>query len=338
MGDSAKILTENYSTANINNISALLVERQIRLLGDGGHFGNVTTLGLVTSSNIQELHKFVRENIEQMDIACFAHRPLQVFANGQVPVAIMTGQKTTPRDGGIIRTSKLLHLTNQTRKEVFEGITLLPVEGLELRERIGGSFQSYEILPKVGEQDVMGLLELLKSHSNLTIGETESDTETDYPIYRRRGGGYWINAVPENIHVNLSSTVELYFDTELEQQTVFLIVNSSLFYVYWIAYGDFRNLNTGQIRRFPIPPVEELRKYEDAIMDIANRVWTRMKEVHAGGIRDQFDWPVVKPLIDEADELLSEIYETTEDQLDYVQNYNSEHGRKSTDTTELVRY
>ncbi|MFC7227791.1 N-6 DNA methylase [Salinirubellus salinus] len=338
MRDSEKTLASHYTTGDINDVSAPFVERQIRLLGDGGHFGNITTLGLVYSSNLQDLHDFVRENIEQMDIACFAHRPQQVFPNAIVRVAIMTGQKTTPENGGTIQTSKFLQFDVENRKEVFEGITYLPVEGLELRERIGGSDRSYEVLPKVGDEEVKGMLESLESHSDLIIGETESDTETDYPVYRRRGGGYWLNAVPENIHGDVTTIEELYFDTELEQQTVFLIVNSSLFYVYWIAYADFRHLNTGHIRRFPIPPVEELREYEDEILDVADRVWTRMEDVHAGGTRDQFDMPAVKPLIDEADELLSQIYDTTEDQLEYVQNYNSQYGRRSTGSTELSEY
>jgi hypothetical protein len=53
------------------------------------------------------------------------------------------------------------------------------------------------------------------------------------------GGGYWLNAVPESIHGEDATTIdELYFDDELTQKTVFLIVNWSTSYVYWVIYGS----------------------------------------------------------------------------------------------------
>jgi len=149
-GEAEKILTDDFTTSSVNDISALFVERQLRLLGDRGTFGNITTLRLVYQSSLQDLHDFIRDRFSQMDIACFAHRPQQVFPNAIVRVAILTGQQTNPDDSGSIRTSKFLQFNKENRKEVFDSIEFRSVEGLELREQIGGDDRSYEVLPKVG--------------------------------------------------------------------------------------------------------------------------------------------------------------------------------------------
>jgi type I restriction-modification system DNA methylase subunit len=340
MGNSEKMLTDAFTTAGINDVSAMFVERQLRLLDEDGMFGNVTTLRLVYQSSLQDLHDFICDRFTQMDIACFAHRPQQVFPNAIVRVAIITGQQTHPNESGTIRTSKLLQFNEENRKEIFDDIEFRAVDGLELRERIGGDDRNYEVLPKIGAGEVESLLATLRdsTEATRTIGDAAADDETDYPVYRRRGGGYWLNAVPENIHGDATTIENICFDTELERQAVFLIVNSSLFYVYWVAYADFRHLNTGHITRFPLPDLDTLREYEDELLDQADELWEALQRVHAGGSRDQFDMPVVKPVVDDADDLLGELYGFDYDIIEYVKQYNSEYGRQRSESGSLADY
>jgi len=86
-----------------------------------------------------------------------------------------------------------------------------------------------------------------------------------------------------NIHGDVTTIEDICFETELEQQTVFLLVNSSLFYVYWIAYADFRHLNTGHITRFPLPELDTLEDYEDELIEAGEDLWESLQQVHAGG-------------------------------------------------------
>jgi hypothetical protein len=309
----------------------------LQLLEDGGYFGNVTTLRLVYQSNLSELHDLLREKLKTVDMACFAHRPQQVFPNAIVRIAILTGGRTESDESGEIRTSKFLQFDSDNRSDVFENIDYSPVEGLELRERIGGSDRSYEVLPKVGPEINRSILEKLRSASSgRIISDAESDGETDYPVFRRRGGGYWLNAVPVNIHGDVTTIEPIYFESELEQDTAFLLVNSSLFYLYWMTYADFRHLNTGHITRFPIPKRSVLEEYRDEITELSDALWSKMQSVHAGGNRDQFDMPQVKPKIDDVDNLLGELYELSGEEVSYLQQYNTEYGRRGPKNQKLT--
>lgn len=329
LNESGQLLVGEYATSSIRDVSAYFVERQIRLLDDDGAFGNITTLRLVYQSSLQPLHDFIRSRFPLTRISCFAHRPQQVFPNAIVRVAILTAQRSSAQNNGTgeIHTSKFLQFDTDNRQDVFDDISYRPVEGLELRERIGGDDRSYEVLPKIGTEELDSILTKLQDRSDRIIDDAAVDDETDYPVYRRRGGGYWLNAVPENIHGSATTIEPIYFENELERQMAFLTINSSLFYVYWMAYADFRHLNTGHITRFPLPDHDTLTEYEDRIIGLANDMWETMQEVHSGGNRDQFNMPAVKPIIDLADELLADIYDLSDHEVEYVQNYNNEYGR-----------
>jgi hypothetical protein len=286
------------------------------------------------------LRDLLRGHFGQLDVACFAHRPQQVFPNAIVRVAIMTGQRTDMDGVGTIRTSQFLQFNKENRQEVFNNISFKSVEGYELRDRIGGSADTdYEVIPKIGTDINISFLDSLKDKSDKIIDDVETEEETSNVVYRRRGGGYWLNAVPQNIHGEDATTIdELYFDDELTQNMVFLIVNSSTFYVYWVIYGFFYVLNTGHITRFPIPEEETLEENASEINQLANELWSGMQEVHSGGSRDQFNMPALKPIIDRVDDLFGDLYEFDEDVVEYLKDYNSEYGRKGSDSEELDSY
>lgn len=48
-----------------------------------------------------------------------------------------------------------------------------------------------------------------------------------------------------------SSIKKMFYPSKLERDTAFLIVNSNLFYLYWLAYSNFRNFDKGN-KKIPI--------------------------------------------------------------------------------------
>lgn len=124
-----------------------------------------------------------------------------------------------------------------------------------------------------------------------------------------------------------SEVQPMYFDTEVERDGAFLIMNSSLFYCYWITYGDFHHLNWSHIEPFPFPTLEDLRTYSDQIHKYTEELWRGMEECFdpESGLTGEFHMQPLKPLIDEIDDLLADIYGLSEEELNYVKNYLADH-------------
>lgn len=338
LSESEKVLTEWYATSEINEISAQFIERQLQTLAEGGYYGNITSLRFVYQNDAYPVHDYMREAMEDIQIACFSHRPQPIFANATVRSAIVSGRKNTEGQSGI-RTSELIMLDEETREQKLSNIQQESVEGLLLRDTLGAEERDgYEILPKVGPH--RHLLEKLKSKSDRVLGELR-DKSYNYPNFRKRGGGYWLGYGPENEWGDLTSIDPLYYETELQRDAAFLLVNSSLFYVYWLTYSNFRNFDFGHIDKFPFPfeDTEELEEYEEEITEYKEKLWQAHLDSPGKKSDERFEMSGVKPIIDEIEEnLISEWFDLSEEQVDYLTKYHAEHSRHGPENNEITEY
>ena len=260
-----KLLTDWYETSEINEVSAQFIERQLQLLADDGYYGNIISLRFVYQNDAYPIHDYMRDALENIQIACFAHRPEPIFENAVVRTAIVSGKKNEDVRSDI-KTSKLIMLDSETREQKLSDIEYTSVDGLLLREKIGAKERDgYEILPKVGGHK--DLLTKMKDKSERTLNDIRNETSTKYPNYRKRGGGYWLGYAPENEWGDLTSIEPLYYESELHRDAAFILVNSNLYYVFYLTYSNFRNFDFGHIDKFPFPfeTNEELQEYSDEI-------------------------------------------------------------------------
>jgi type I restriction-modification system DNA methylase subunit len=329
MGQSEKVLTDTYETGAINDTAAQFVERQLQLLDEGGYFGNITTLRLVYQSDIHSVHNVMRESIETSRIACFASRPQSVFENAEVRAAIITGEKNNPEDGGEILTSEFIRFDGNSRDRVFSSeIPFASVEGLELGDRIGNPQDKYSIIPKVGPEEIEESLEALKEVSGTVFDDEMLDDETENVVWRKRHPRYWINPYLENVYPDGEKPQDfepMYFDSKLKARAVFDVMQSSLFYLYWTAYGNERDLNWGQIEVFPMPDDEKMEEHEEQITELSDRLWTGMKRMYEEeGVIHAVEF---KPIVDEIDELVGELYDLDDEEVEFLKGYHAEYGR-----------
>ncbi len=336
LDDTAKVLVNGYETGSVRDVSAQFVERQLQLLDEDGYFGNITTLRLVVQSSLSNFHDLLREKMQYVDIASFGYRPSYVFDNAEIQVAIFTGQKGT-EDRGTISTSEFVWLQQKQRTKQLSEISYADVDGYVLSDKIGGrSDTNYQILPKIGTEEIQSILDVLESHSETDSlfgdvydreREVDVDDEELNRVWRREGLLYWVNPMLEKLY-DAREVKPMYFDSELEQKTAFMVMNSSLFYLYWVVYGNQRHLNWGQIKAFPFPDREVIEENEERIIEDADELWEGMK-VRFNEDTRHFHTANMKPLIDDFErDVMSELYGLSDEQVELLTSFYSEHGRE----------
>jgi hypothetical protein len=67
-----------------------------------------------------------------------------------------------------------------------------------------------------------------------------------------------------------------YVNSELDRHTAFLLLQSSLFYHYWMTYENQRDLNWRLIEAFPYPGENDLEECRDEIEELSNDLWSEM--------------------------------------------------------------
>lgn len=330
-----KALVSTYSTESINDISAQFVERQLQLLDDQAYFGNVTTLRLVYQSTLHDLHDLIRAQLETTRIACFAKRPSHIFDNAQVRVAIITGKISDT--GGDILTSDFIRFDSDDRDQRLSDVSYRNTSGYILGDKIGQPDDSYAILPKIGKDVIETILGHLKDASDLVFEDViDRDNATEWDVWRMRHPDNWINPMLEEMY-DAQDLEPMYFDTELERDSAFLIMSSSLFYSYWMVYGNQRDLNWGQLEAFPFLPTEDLEPHAEEIHDLADSLWSGMVDQFTTDPNPHYEsMSDLKPLINQADELFGELYGLDDEQIEFLKTYHGEYGRSGPENEQLV--
>jgi len=108
-------------------------------------------------------------------------------------------------------------------------------------------------------------------------------------------------------------------------QGILATVNSNLIVWFYNLFSDMRHISKGMINLFPIP----LSLDNTQLNEIANRLMisfeenVKVRSSNSKEIREKYYQPrISKPIIDEIDNTLAEHYYFTEEELDFIINYD----------------
>ena len=119
------------------------------------------------------------------------------------------------------------------------------------------------------------------------------------------------------------------FDNEKQIKTGSCILNSSLFFVWWITNSDCYHLNKSEIENFRYQYDKDIEKEicsiaDDLAHDMKKKSVRRVYNYKTTGRveYDEFYMKLSKPIIDEIDKVLARHYSFTEEELDFIINYD----------------
>jgi len=163
---------------------------------------------------------------------------------------------------------------------------------------------------------------------------------SQHTVYFHNSPQYWIRAmtfVPyfwnERDGEHVSTQVKsLFLPTELDTSVVAAALNSSLFYWWFLTLSDCRHLNLREIEWFPLELERMSVNIKKDLVELSDKLMTDLK-LHAKRkeayyqttgqvIYDEFYPKYSKPIIDEIDRVLAKHYGFTEEELDFIINYD----------------
>lgn len=129
-----------------------------------------------------------------------------------------------------------------------------------------------------------------------------------------------------------SELKDITVDSEIDKNTLASVLNSSLFFWFFIAFSDCRNVNSREILKLPCDlsrmdneikkPLTKLAK--KLMTDLENNsVFLQRNDRRAGALEIQSFQPrASKAIIDEIDTVLAGHYGFTNEELDFIINYD----------------
>ena len=316
-----------YHTESCGNLYAFVIERSLDVLRDNGWVGMIVQLPIVCTDRMKPLQHECLRLSNPIYFANFDDRPARLFDGLEhIRASIVLAQKAKDRGKRVFSTT-YNRWYSEVRPVLFDLICFVDVADY-LRDGA---------IPKMGDTRARSVMQRIQSFSPLDRHLTRTGQHT---IHFHNSPQYWARAtdfVPyfwnERDGEKISTQVKpLHFTNKLDALATVELLNSSLFYWWYIILSDCRHLNLREIRNFPIGLEHMSRSIKKTLAELSDELMTdlkrnaRRKEAYykttGRVIYDEFFPKHSKPIIDKIDRVLAQHYGFTDEELDFIINYD----------------
>ncbi len=315
---SYQIKEDLFKTFPCKNLYAFVCERSLQLMHRNASLGLIVQLTALSSEKMPPLQDLLL-NRGLLVAPSFPRRPESIFNGVEMPVTILLSRPQIP----VLFTSRVSRFYTEERPHALNVLTLAEHSNRLHGHRIGkiGSALEVKILGKLNTA-VLQLDSLTTLSSDHVLYYQEAcrywvKACTGFPFFRRNGE----RMVPPHGRT-------MYFKSREACGFASCLVNSTLFYWFYSGFSDCEHINDALIRSFKISDswckedwVALETRLAGALKKSAQRKIISTKQGHKIEY-DELDASKSKDIIDEIDRVLAAHYGFTDEELDFIINYD----------------
>ncbi len=337
-------ILQGYRTESCGNLYGFCFERVYGLCASRSSISFIVQLPLMSSSRMNVVRDLLRENSELLIVVPFGDRPDKLFDG--LEHARSTVVISRPDRLGSL---KRVYTANYQRWYTVERGHLF--EKLELTQ-LPVAHYARGIFPKYKCSTEVLLFEKLYSCSDGPFSATTTSSATSTYIFYQEATEYWIKATVGLPHYTNNGIAGppphgryLYFETEDGTYAMCALMYSSLFFMYFVAQSDCFHLSDNLVLTFPI----KTRLIADKQLNtLGRKLMHSLKNEAVGKTIATKDESVItysefyawksKPVIDEIDRVLAKYYDFTDQELDFIINYEIKYRMGQSNSVEVGKY
>ncbi len=317
---------DKLQTSECGNLYGCCIERALEISSNKGKFSFIVPVAISCSKRMSDVITLLKEKSEVVYFSNYDDRPGKLFEMIEhLRACIIISSKNTERNPFIYST-KYNRWYTENRNNLFTNLCY---------DNVTEFVDSYTI-PKLSYLIESDINRSIRNQLD-AIGLRQSRSTNNYVYYRAAGGGYflliknqksitYINGILED--VKAEKKIGLF--PEIDSSIIGALLSSSLFYWNYIAYTDCRNLQKSFIDAFKFPStlitdkklISEGRKL---FKDYEKKKYTKSTHYKSTGndvVYDEYYPKKSKSIIDEIDKVLAKHYGFTEEELDFIINYD----------------
>jgi tRNA1(Val) A37 N6-methylase TrmN6 len=318
----------DYETLTCANLYACCSERSFKIMNDQGRFGMIIPNSSISADKLTPLQKFFTKE-KTTWISNYAWRPAKLFEGANMLLAIILSVKGQEQ---VIRTSIYYKWYNDYRNSLFETISY---------QRATDIIQKGSI-PKISSDHLFTIIKKLKGKSgNKRVLDYFRKQATAHRFFYFRAVLYWVKILDtepifreDGVQTTTGEMKPVYVDNEELKYTMMSLLSSSLFFVHYITWSSCQVINS---RDFELPfDFDSLNNKlkakltnlgKDLQRDLQKNSNVQVRNYSARGRsytmeKQYFYIKKSKPIIDEIDTALAEHYGFTDEELDFIINYD----------------
>ena len=317
----------NYTTETCGNLYAYFVERSTEILVRRGRFGMIIQLPIVCTDRMKPLQRMCISASNSIWFANFDDRPGRLFDGLQhIRATIVVSQKN-PNESTVIKATTYNRWYTEARSALFDRLEFCDISD----SLVPGA------IPKIGHEIVK---QIKRRIAPFPPAGNEFRSIGSHLVYFHNAPHYWVRAMDyapyfwnERDGEQLSTHIKILNLTgRLDAAALTAALNSSLFYWWFIAHSDCRDLNMREIERFPLGLGEMNTTLKEQLATLKNELMAdykrnaRRKRCYyrtTGEVAyDEFFPGKSKSIMDKIDRVLARHFGFTEEELDFIINYD----------------
>lgn len=208
-------------------------------------FISITPQSFTNAKKFTSLRKLLLNNFKSLTIFCFDNVPANIFKG------IKFGSKNS-NQANSIRASIMIAIEGPGKRKISSLIRWKSNERellfIQASQHLSEAKLTDEFFPKVGK-DYEELFDFSSSMDRL--GSISSIGKTRYALYIPSAPRYFIPALKKS--VKRASQKTIYFDSALERDRAYMLINSSFMYWWWRVRDGGMTLSLETILSCPIP-------------------------------------------------------------------------------------
>jgi hypothetical protein len=315
----------DYKTLKSGNLHSITTERVLKIVKKNSFVSFIVQLPLTNSSRMDSIRKLISNSSDFVWISTFDDRPGKLFEGLQHCRSSIFVLKLGGKSK--IFTTKYHRWNSDARENLVRLVNYAELKGKRV-------FQGH--FPKYSTSMTVSIFEKLSNDLVKTIEAISAVSVSENFIFYQEATQYWVKAIHEipfyqrnSIQSAPSHGRYLYFQNPETPKAISSLLNSSLFYIYFIAYSDCFHLSDTIVANFPtkinLESDKSLIKLGDELLkSLKSNSESKTIETRDGEIIDyaEFFTSKSKPIIDQIDQILAQHYGFTDEELDFIINYD----------------
>lgn len=318
----------DYTTEKCGNLHGICTERATGLRKQDGWVSFIVQLPLASSSRMVSVRNLLRQRSSSLFVAPFDDRPGKLF-NGlqhcRSVIFISQGGRNT-KSTAALATMRYQRWITEARPDLFARLSYAPLS----KETIYP-----DQFPKYASNIEEAIFQKVKLKGS-QVGIFLAHQPTDNFIFYQEAAQYWMKTtvgLPYYAKNGVDGAPAhgryLYFNQEHTAHSICALLNSNLFYVYFIAHGDCFHLSNKLVSNFPIPEhliqdTKLITLNEHLMKDLKVNAQKKTICTKDGDEITYAEFYALKSksVIDEIDRVLAQHYGFTDEELDFIINYD----------------
>ncbi len=317
----------NYETEKCGNLYPFVVERSANMLSRFGRCGMIIPVSAFSTERMTSLQSHIKANSDYLYVSSYAgdYHPAVLFDGSQLRLCIFLMKRGNE---GPIYSTKYMRWYTIARGQLFSEI--------EYEDAMDYVIDSS--IPKIGNSLQLSILgKVMHQQKSLSSYFAPLGREL---LYYHNAPIFWVRAFTfapyfwnERDGEKLSSQIRtVRFETSHVRNLIASVMNSTLYFIFWLDFSDAYHLNSRELLNFKID-VQNMQKtmvdkLSQLCIDLMNDFQEKstIKNVEyktTGKVKYQeIDPKKSKVIIDEIDRVLAEHYGFTNEELDFIINYD----------------